>query len=465
MTLLGGTPHVVNAGVGVFADELERQGVAVTRLEWQPSTEEAIDSLNGLALHAAAIAHANDEALERLQSAHPVLVGLGTAGELLPGMERNTILHAGPPLSWDEMSGPLRGAVVGAALYEGLARTAEQAEHAAASGAFDFGPCHDRGAVGPMAGVVSASMPMWIVENADRGNRGYCTLNEGLGRVLRYGANDPEVIGHLRWLEQVLAPVLADALARLSEPLDLRSLIANALQMGDDGHNRNRAGTSLLLRELLPILFESDRPAAELRAAAGFIAGNDHFFLNLTMPAAKVAADAASGIAGSTLVTTMARNATSFGLRVSGLGERWFTAPAPFVDGLYLPSFGPQDAARDMGDSAITETVGIGAFAMAGAPAIVRYVGGSAADAISITCSMYDITWGESRSYQIAALDFRGTPLGVDCREVVHLGMLPVINTGIAHREAGVGQIGAGIVRPPLEPFVEALYALADKLR
>jgi hypothetical protein len=464
MTILGGKPQVVNAGVGVFADQLEQQGVPVTRLEWQPPADESTDALNRLALHAEEVARANDAALERLQSAHPLLVGLGTARDLLPGMEANTILHAGPPIAWDEMSGPLRGAVVGAALYEGLAETPEDAMNAAAAGSIEFGSCHERGAVGPMAGVVSASMPMWIVENAEHGNRGYCTLNEGLGRVLRYGAHDQEVIERLRWLEHVLAPVLAEALRLLDQPLDLRSLMASALQMGDDGHNRNRAGTSLFLRELLPLMFEAERRAADLRAAASFIAGNDHFFLNLTMPAAKVAGDAAAGVTGSTIVTTMARNATTFGLRVSGLGDRWFTAPAPFVDGLYLPGFGPDDAARDMGDSAITETIGIGAFAMAGAPAIVRYVGGSAADAVSITEAMYDITWGESRMYQIPALDFRGTPVGIDCREVVHLGVLPVINTGIAHREAGVGQIGAGIVRPPLDPFVDAVRTLADSL-
>jgi Protein of unknown function (DUF1116) len=456
--LLGRPINVANAGVDLFAAELEGQGVPVERVEWRPPEPGTEDALARLAHEAATIAAANDEAVERMESAQPMLTGVGTARDLLPSITDRTILHAGPPIEWADMSGPLRGAIVGAALHEGLASDHDDAERRAAAGEFEFGPCHERGAVGPMAGVVSASMPMVVIENATHGNRAFCTFNEGLGRVLRYGANNTEVLDRLAWMRDVLARVFAGA---LREPVDLRAMIAQALQMGDEGHNRNRAGTSLLLRELMPALIELDEPAADVAAVARFIAGNDHFFLNFTMPASKACADAAAGLERSSIVVAMARNGTEFGIRLSGTGDRWFTGPSGAIEGLYLPGFGPEDANPDIGDSTITETLGLGGMAMAAAPAVVRFVGGQAHDALEATRSMYDITWGESRSYQVPALEFRGTPLGIDCREVVHTRTLPIVNTGIAHREPGVGQIGAGLVEPPMEAFVEAVRALA----
>jgi Protein of unknown function (DUF1116) len=459
--LLGRPLAVANAGVDLFADELERQGVPVRRVEWRPPEPGAEEALARLALDAAAIARANDAAVERLDSAQPLLVGVGTARDLLPDMGARTILHAGPPIDWADMSGPLRGAVLGAAVYEGLADDLEDAERRAAAGELEFGPCHERGAVGPMAGVVSASMPMCVIENATHGNRAFCTFNEGLGKVLRYGANDADVLARLAWIRDVLSRVFARALERLGEPVDLRAMTAQALQMGDEAHNRNRAATSLLLRTLLPALIELDEPSADTAAVARFIAGNDHFYLNLGMPAAKASADAAAGIERSSIVVAMARNGTEFGVRLSGTGDRWFNGPSGMIDGLYLPGYGPEDANPDIGDSTITETVGLGGFAMAAAPAIVRVVGGGPEDALEATRAMYDIAWGESRSYQIPALGFRGTPTGIDCREVVHTRVLPFVNTGIAHREPGVGQIGAGLVKPPMEAFVKAVRALA----
>jgi hypothetical protein len=388
---------------------------------------------------------------------------VGTAHDLVSAMERTTFLHAGPPIEWADMSGPLRGAVIGASIYEGLAGDPGAAAAMAASGAFEFIPCHEVGAVGPMAGVVSYSMPMWVVENDAHGNVAYSTFNEGLGKVLRYGAYDDEVITRLRWIERVLAPVMTAALARLDEPVDLRAMIAQALQMGDEGHNRNRAGTSLFLRTLLPALLRLDGPRDDVVDVATFISGNDHFFLNLVMAAGKATADAASGIDGSSVVVAMARNGTEFGVRLSGTGDGWFTGPAGEVEGLYLPGFGPEDANPDIGDSTITETIGVGGFAMAAAPAIVRFVGGSPGDALEATRKMYEIAWGESDHYKIPSLDFRGTPLGIDCREIVHTGILPVVNTGIAHRNPGIGQVGAGLVDPPMEAFVAATKALAGE--
>jgi len=410
----------------------------------------------------AKIEEANREAVSRIQKARPELIDVSIAGEAIPGMKRNLILHAGPPVAWENMCGPMKGAVIGGLILEGLARNRQEAEALAASGDILFEPCHHHSSVGPMAGVVTWSMPVWVVENKTFGNRAYCTLNEGLGKVLRYGAFSEEVLARLRWMAEDLAPALKKVLARHG-PVDMKSLIAQALQMGDEGHNRNRAGTSLFIREIAPDLVMLDESREKIARILTFIHGNDHFFLNLSMPSSKCTVDAAASMEGSSVVTTMARNGTEFGIRVSGLGDQWFTGPAGIVEGLYLPGFSPKDAARDIGDSVITETAGIGGFAMAAAPAIVKFVGGSASDAVRYTRQMYEITLEENDTYRIPTLDFRGTPTGIDLLKVVETGILPAINTGIAHKEPGIGMVGAGLVHPPENCFHDALEAFAKK--
>jgi len=410
----------------------------------------------------AKIEEANQEAVSRIQRAKPTLIDVSLAGEAIPGMKRNMILHAGPPEPWERMCGPMKGAVIGGMILEGLAKNRQDAEALAASGDVLFEPCHHHSSVGPMAGVATWSMPVWVMENRTFGNRAYCTLNEGLGKVLRYGAFSEEVIARLRWMAEDLAPALKKALVRHG-PIDMKSMIAQALQMGDEGHNRNRAGTSLFIREIAPDLVMLDESRDKIARILAFMHGNDHFFLNLSMPSCKCTVDAAAYVEGSSVVTTMARNGTEFGIRVSGLGDRWFTGPAGMVEGLYLPGFSARDAAPDIGDSVITETAGIGGFAMAAAPAIVKFVGGSARDAIRYTQQMYEITVAENDSYQIPTLDFRGTPTGIDLLKVVETGILPAINTGIAHKEPGIGMVGAGLVHPPENCFHDALEAFAEK--
>jgi len=461
---------VVNLGLESFGENLRREGVRVMQTDWRPEAGgkpallAALDRLRGPAGETLPkIAEANAEAVDRLLRSRPVIVGIGIAGEVIPGMRRDLVLHSGPPISWDRMCGPMRGAVIGGLIYEGLAADAEDAAAIAASGRIAFDPCHHHQSVGPMAGVVTASMPVWIVENTAFGNRAYCTLNEGLGKVLRYGAYSQEVIDRLRWMASVLAPVLTEALA-CHGPVDLRSLIAQALQMGDEVHNRSRAATSLLIRALAPHLIRAKAGADRVVEVFRFMDGNDHFFLNLSMPASKCSLDPAAGIANASMVTTMSRNGTDFGIRVSGLGDRWFTAPAPKVDGLYLPGFSESDAALDIGDSVITETAGIGGMAMAAAPAIVQFVGGSASQALAFTRRMYEITLAENPTYKIPPLDFRGTPTGIDLMRVVETGIVPVVNTGIAHKDPGIGMVGAGLVKPPLSCFENALLALADPI-
>jgi hypothetical protein len=407
---------------------------------------------------------ANQTAVEKLMSARPILKGVSVARDVIPGMKENLILHAGPPIEWERMSGPLRGAVIGALLFEGLAAEEKGAMGMVEAGEIEFSPCHHHRTVGPMAGVTSASMEVYEIENVTHGNYAYSNLNEGYGKVLRYGAYADPVLEKLRWMNEVLAEVLSLALAE-SEGLDLRALLAEALHMGDEGHNRNKAGSLIYLKLLSPLIAKVTKDQAIEEEVLQFLGDNALSVLNPVMAACKAMTDAAHGVEGSTVVTAMARNGTDFGIRVSGLGETWFTAAAGIPDGLYFPSYSSEDANADIGDSTITETAGIGGFAMAAAPAIVTFISGTPQDALNATMEMYEITVAEHKHFTIPALDFRGTPTGIDIRKVVELGITPRINTGIAHKEPGVGQVGAGLVRPPMEIFEEAIVAFAERYK
>lgn len=408
------------------------------------------------------IDQANATAVGRMMDARPILKGLATARDVIPGLKPNLLLHAGPPIEWARMSGPLRGAVIGALLFEGLAKDEKQAVAMAEKGGVEFAPCHEHGAVGPMAGVTSASMKVYVIENVTHGNKSYSNLNEGYGKVLRYGAYSEAVLKKLRWMNDVLGPVLADALAA-SEGLDVRALIAEAMHMGDEGHNRNKAGSLLYLKWLSPLIAKVAKDSAVESEVLRFLGDNALSVLNPVMAACKAMADAAHNVEGSTVVSTMARNGTDFGIRVSGLNGQWFTAPCEVPQGLWFPGFTAADANPDIGDSTITETAGIGGFAMAAAPAIVTFVGSTPKDATNATLEMYEITVAEHKHFTIPSLEFRGTPTGIDIRKVVEKGITPRINTGIAHKQAGVGQVGAGLVRPPMKIFEDALVAFAEK--
>ncbi len=456
-----GKPKVINIGLESFAADLLSQGAEVISVAWKPPLNIDKRWTELIERSRDKIEAANTKALEIINAGRPVLVGMGIAGDVIPGMHKNLILHAGPPITWEKMCGPMHGAIIGALLYEGRAKTPEEAEELAASGTIDYAPCHEHGCTGPMAGIISPSMPVFIIKNEAYGNYTYATQNEGLGKVLRYGAYSEEVIVRLKWMETVLYPVLSKAIKFLGT-INLQGLIAQALHMGDEVHNRNRAGTSLLIRQLAPAILKTSVDAEQSAAVLDFINGNDHFFLNLSMPACKAALDPARNIPGSSIAVVMARNGTEFGVQLSAMGDRWFTGPALVPDALYFPGYSKADANPDIGDSAITETGGLGGFAIAAAPAIVQFVGGTAKDALSYTLSMYEICFGESSSYQIPALDFRGTPLGIDVVKVIENNLSPVIDTGVAHKNPGVGQVGAGVVKAPFEPFIKAYQALAE---
>lgn len=461
--LFGSELKVINIGLESFTAGLADKGVKTAQVEFKPPLGADPALFGKIRANAPKIAAANKKALERILNSKPALVGLDTAINVVPGMKKRLILHAGPPVKWADMCGPMRGAVIGALIYEGLARGEKAAEKLAASGKIKFSPCHEHGAVGPMAGIISASMPVFIVKNEEYGNYSYATMNEGLGKVLRYGAYSLEVIERLKWMETVMYPALKRAVARLGR-VDLKAITAQALHMGDEVHNRNRAATSLFYRAIAPAVITTTPDPGQASAVLEFINKNDHSFLNLSMALSKVCLDAARGIRYSTVAVVMARNGSAFGVQLSGAGDKWFTGPSPVPDALFFAGYTKADANPDIGDSAITETNGLGGFAIAAAPAIVQFVGGLAEDAVDYTMAMYEITAGENNVYQIPCLNFRGTPTGIDVVKVVETGILPFIDTGVAHKKPGIGQVGAGVLSAPPEPFVKAFEYFAKNL-
>lgn len=459
---------IANLGLPSFCGDLEAAGVSVISIDWSPPLAGDADAGWSLANMMPgddigdAIDAANKVAHERVLGAQPMWLDCLPARDALVGMTNRTILHSGPPVAWEDMAGPMQGAIIGAILFEGLAPDGAAARNMCEQGAIEFSPCHHLNAVGPMAGVISASMPVLVIEDANGGNRAFSNLNEGLGKALRFGAYGDEVLTRLGWMRDVLGPALS-VIARSLGGVNLNSITAQALQMGDECHNRNHAATSLLFREIVPALVRSDLPKDQIADVLDFIAGNNHFYLNFSMAAAKVALMAGANVPNSSLVTVMARNGVEFGIQMSSTGNQWFTGPAQMVKGLYFPGYGEDHAAPDLGDSAITEAMGIGGFAMAAAPAIVQFVGGTPDTAKQYTRKMYEITLGRNTTYSLPPMGFIGTPTGIDVRLVADKNILPIINTGIAHKDAGVGQIGAGLVSPPIECFASALAALANQ--
>lgn len=473
MDILKSKFKVVNVGLKKFSSDLMENGFEVLDKRWKPihggdpelarKSSRLADDSQGLGLK---IKNANQQAFQRMVDSKAILKEIRPAYQALKNMTPHTVLHAGPPIAWENMCGAMRGAVVGGLIYERLASTHEDAEKLAASGEIEFAPCHSRDAVGPMAGVLTAHMPVMRVEDEEHGISAFATMNEGWGRTLRFGANDANVIERLDWMQNVLGPILNAALEARGG-MNVKNLIARALHMGDETHNRDIAATALFFKEITPAIIKVSQNDGDRDSVLDFLSQHEHFFLNISMAACKASLLAAHNIPFSTMITAMARNGVEVGLLMSGAGMEWFTGPASVPQGLYFPGFSEADAGSDLGDSAITETAGLGAFAMAGAPAIVRFVGGTPADAIRYTEQMTRITLGKHPQFTIPTMDFRGTPAGIDARLVVESGIVPVINTGIAHQDPGYGLVGAGVVRAPFEAFVKAVeYAdlnLADE--
>ena len=462
--------EVVNIGLEMFKKDLTDQGVKVSQVNFLPPADgdvevlEALDYLDTPAIKEK-IDAANKDVFEKIINSKPTLIGFDQAINVIPGMKKNMIIHAGPPVEWENMCGAMRGAVTGALVFEGLAKDIKDAERLAVSGEIEFSPCHEHATVGSMAGVTSPSMYVHIVENKTYGNVSYTNLSEQLSKILRMGANDQSVIDRLIWMRDVLGPMLKEAMEIAGE-LDLRLMLSQALHMGDECHNRNVAGTTLLIQALTPYLVQTSFSTEDKVDVFKFVASSDYFSGPTWMALAKNAMDAAHNVEYSSVVTTMARNGYEFGIRVSGMaGHQWFTGPAQVVVGPLFAGFKAEDSGLDIGDSAITETYGIGGFAMSSAPAIVSLVGGTLNDAIITTKKMGEITVGENPNVTIPTLNFLGIPTGIDIRKVLETGVLPLIDTAIAHKEPGIGMIGAGVVNPPIECFKKAALALRDRIK
>ena len=406
------------------------------------------------------IEEANNKALELMRLSRPILVDIKCAKDILPKMKKNSIFHAGPPIEWNRMCGPMRGAIVGTMIFEGFATSWNDALELIRKGGIDFSSNHDHDAVGPMAGVISPSLPILVVKDRSNGKTCYARFVEN--RV-QFGLFDQESVKVLRYWSEKLSPPLGKAI-RKSKGIDLKPMMARALHMGDELHNRPAAGTLLFASTILPHLLKVCSPN-EVLEVTKYLSENDIFFLCMSMAACKAITKAAHGIQFSTIVTVMARNGTTFGIKVSGLGDDWFTGEANMIKGLYFPGYSHEDANPDIGDSAITETAGIGAFALAGSPAILALIGGSAEDAIKYTYEMRKITNSLNDTFTLPIINFQGTATGIDIRKVMRTGITPVIDTAIAHRHEGGGYIGAGLVRAPLDPFKNALHAYGRKYK
>lgn len=457
-------PKAINAGLEVFADELRQNSVDTVQLDWKPPARgnmELNQKLAQVLLRKDEIEKANQKAIEKVLNAKPVWVDVGLAKDIIPGFEENTICHAGPPVEWENMCGPMQGSVIGGLIYEGRAKDEAEARKVAASSEFKYVPCHSLKAVGPMTGVFTANMPVMVVENKENGNFAYAPFNtEGKGKPFSFGAFGDDTQEMLRYIRDTIAPTMKAAV-HSANGIDLKAITAKALHMGDDCHNRLVAATGLLWKTLIIELAKTRASYDVITSLAYTMYYNDWFYLNQSMAASKVTMDAARDIPNSTLVTAMARNGTEVGIQVSGLRDKWFTTKAPKVKGVYYPGFTEEDANPDLGDSAITETAGIGAFAMAAALPMTQLVGGTVEDAVNFTKTMKRITMAESKTFTIPLLNFAGTPTGIDVLKVIETGIIPVINTGIANKKAGLGIIGAGIVSMPMEVFEKALMAMS----
>ncbi|WNS75869.1 DUF1116 domain-containing protein [Bacillus sp. DTU_2020_1000418_1_SI_GHA_SEK_038] len=409
---------------------------------------------------------ANKAVIQKISGAAPFLVDVVPAKEKIKELnEGKVLLHAGPPIKWDDMTGPMQGSCIGAALFEGWASSDVEAIQMLANGEVTFIPCHHVNAVGPMGGITSANMPVFVVENRSEGNEAYCIMNEGIGKVLRFGAYSDEVINRLKWMQNVLGPTISKALKLTEDGLNLNVMIAKAITMGDEFHQRNIAASLIFLKEISPYIVQLDMDDKDLKDVIQFLADTDQFFLNIAMATSKAVMDGARKIQEGTVVTAMCRNGKDFGIRISGMGDEWFTAPVNTPQGLFFTGYSQDDANPDIGDSAITETFGVGGMAMIAAPGVTRFVGaGGFNDALATSNEMMEICIDQNSNFTIPTWDFQGACLGIDARKVVETGIEPVINTGIAHKKAGVGQVGAGTVRAPKECFEKALEAYAIKL-
>ena len=410
------------------------------------------------------IDQANQAVIDRIVAAQPFLMDVVPAKSVIKQLEGKVLLHSGPPISFEKMPAPVKGSCYGALLFEGWAKDEKEAHKMLESREIGLIPCHHVNAVGPMGGITSGNMPVLAIQNKDGGNWAYCSMNEGIGKVLRFGAYSEEVVNRLKWMRDVLGPCLSKALKQMDGGMNLNVTVSKAITMGDEFHQRNIAASALFLKDIAPYILKSDASEGDKIAVIEFLGNTDQFFLNIAMAYSKAVMDSARTITEGSVVTALTRNGYEFAIRVSGLGDEWFTAPVNTPEGLFFTGYTQADACKDMGDSAIVESFGVGAMSMIAAPGVTRFVGAGGFDeALAISNEMAEICIDHNPNLSIPSWDFKGAPLGIDIRKVVETGIVPIINTGIAHKDAGVGQVGAGTVKVPLECFHKALEALVEK--
>ncbi|MDD4802430.1 MAG: DUF1116 domain-containing protein [Syntrophomonas sp.] len=456
----------VNIGLPSFGEDLITQEVETVLIDWQIPAGGNTEMVNALkVLENSNVEEANKLTVEKIMSGEPVLIGMERALDVIPGMGPRTIFHSGPPLTWERMCPGVQRAVIGAIIFEGWAKNRESAVRLVNKNKVEFSNNHAHSAVGPMTGIISPSMPVWIVENRTSGNRAYSTLNEGRGVTLWYGDFDESTLNQLRWFRDVFGPSVKKALSKQNGTINPFNLVAQGLSMGDEVHVRCQATTALLIKELVPLLAEAGVKGSYIAEMVRFMAGNNTFSLNLAMAAGKSVMDAAHGVPNSTIVTAMTRNGTDFAIRVGGLGDQWFVADAPALDDcLYYAGYSVEDAVADIGDSSIIETTGFGGMTFACAPTIASFVGGSVKDSIELNKKMASINYAKNKNFAIPNLDFAGAPTGLDIRKIVGSQIVPIIDTGVIHKDAGIGQIGAGVAHAPLGVFEQAVLAMAKTI-
>lgn len=410
------------------------------------------------------IDEANAAVAQKIIDAQPRLVDIVPAKTVIPELEDRLILHAGPPIAFEDMPDPVQGAAIGAAIFEGWAKDEQEARRVCEQA--EFAPNHHFRAVGAMGGILTGNLPVFVVENATDGNRAYTTMHEGEGKVLRFGVYDESVGEHLTWMRDVLGVAVSKALKQLPDGgLPLNPLLARAVSMGDEFHVRNTAASSLLFRELAPELVRVDMPQDQIVSVLDFLAGNNEFFLTLAMVAGKATLDAAASVQEGSIVTCLTRNGREFAIRVSGLGDRWFTGPEEKLDTLYFPGFTDDDACPDTGDSAILEAYGFGGLVAVAAPAVQQLIGtgeGGFDDALAISEEQSEIVVTNNPNMPIPNWNFKGVPVGIDIRKVVSTGIAPLITTAVMHKKAGIGMVGIGKVRASMPCFTAAVEALAE---
>ncbi len=458
--------EVVNVGLERFETAVRDQGAPAVGVQWRIPAGGDLDAVAALArlLGPASdrVDAANAEVIGRLDRGVPMLLGVETAGSVIGGLDTGTILHCGPRIAWADMCDPLRRSVRAAVVAEGWAPDTDAVDGMAQAGEIRLEPANEHGAVVPMATAIGPTAPVYVVSVDAGGTTAYSSLNQGSGAVAWFGVDSDAAIERLRFLRDALGPALAQALDGAG-PVDVFSLAAQGINMGDDVHMRVQATTNLLLRDLLPRLVRSG--SARIGEVADFLSTNHLMFLNVAMAGARALVEWASQVPDSSIVTTMCRNGTTYGIRLPGRPAHWFLADAPPVqDALYYPDQGPDTSAADIGDSAVLELVGLGGPAAANSPAVAGFLGGRMADAMAVTAAMGRICAGTSNRFRLPVLDNAGTPLGVDVRRVVETSITPAVNTGILHISDGSGQVGAGVARAPVECFVQALLDLDQRL-